>query len=71
MQPLSGPNWLLSIPNLAPGLQRHAKFVRAGQIFPTAYEVVERVPLEVELQKSFARYLKTKKEKMAHLINVA
>ena len=34
-------------------------------------EVVERVRLEVEPHACFAAYLKTKKEKMGHLINVA
>ena len=34
-------------------------------------EVVERVRLEVEPHDSFTAYLKTKKEKMGHLINVA
>jgi 3,4-dihydroxy 2-butanone 4-phosphate synthase/GTP cyclohydrolase II len=34
-------------------------------------EVVERVQLEVEPHDFFAGYLKTKKEKMGHLINVA
>ena len=34
-------------------------------------EVVERVRLEVEPHDFFAGYLKTKKEKMGHLINVA
>lgn len=33
--------------------------------------VVERVQLEVELHDLFAGYLKTKKEKMGHLVNVA
>jgi 3,4-dihydroxy 2-butanone 4-phosphate synthase/GTP cyclohydrolase II len=34
-------------------------------------EVVERVRLEVEPHDSFAGYLKTKKEKMGHLVSVA
>ena len=34
-------------------------------------EVVERVRLEVEPHDCFARYLKTKKEKMGHLVSVA
>jgi 3,4-dihydroxy 2-butanone 4-phosphate synthase/GTP cyclohydrolase II len=34
-------------------------------------EVVERVPLEVEPHDCFAGYLKTKKEKMGHLVSVA
>jgi 3,4-dihydroxy 2-butanone 4-phosphate synthase/GTP cyclohydrolase II len=34
-------------------------------------EVMERVPLEVEPHDFFAGYLKTKKEKMGHLISVA
>lgn len=34
-------------------------------------EVVERVPLEVELHDCFTGYLKTKKEKMGHLVSVA
>ncbi len=34
-------------------------------------EVVERVRLEVEPHDGFTAYLKTKKEKMGHLINVA
>ena len=34
-------------------------------------EVVERVPLEVEPHDFFAGYLKTKKEKMGHLVSVA
>jgi GTP cyclohydrolase II len=33
--------------------------------------VVERVPLEVEPHDSFVNYLKTKKEKMGHLVSVA
>jgi 3,4-dihydroxy 2-butanone 4-phosphate synthase/GTP cyclohydrolase II len=34
-------------------------------------EVVERVPLQVETHDFFAGYLKTKKEKMGHLVSVA
>ena len=34
-------------------------------------EVVERVPLDIETHDFFAGYLKTKKEKMGHLVNVA
>ena len=34
-------------------------------------EVAERVPLEVEPHHFFAGYLKTKKEKMGHLVSVA
>ena len=34
-------------------------------------EVAERVPLEVEPHDFFAGYLKTKKEKMGHLVSVA
>ena len=34
-------------------------------------KVVERVPLEVEPHDSFVKYLKTKKEKMGHLVSVA
>lgn len=34
-------------------------------------QVVERVPLEVEPHDFFAGYLKTKKEKMGHLVSVA
>jgi 3,4-dihydroxy 2-butanone 4-phosphate synthase/GTP cyclohydrolase II len=34
-------------------------------------KVVERVPLEVEPHDSFVNYLKTKKEKMGHLVSVA
>src|SRR5690349_25177113 len=34
-------------------------------------KVIERVPLEVEPHDSFVKYLKTKKEKMGHLVNVA
>jgi len=34
-------------------------------------EVVERVRLEVEPHDFFAGYLKTKKEKMGHLVSVA
>jgi 3,4-dihydroxy 2-butanone 4-phosphate synthase/GTP cyclohydrolase II len=34
-------------------------------------EVVERVPLDIEPHDCFAKYLKTKKEKMGHLTNVA
>lgn len=34
-------------------------------------EVVERVPLEVEPHDCFVGYLKTKKEKMGHLVSVA
>ena len=34
-------------------------------------KVVERVPLEVEPHHFFAGYLKTKKEKMGHLVSVA
>ena len=34
-------------------------------------EVVERVPLAVEAHDFFAGYLKTKKEKMGHLVSVA
>jgi 3,4-dihydroxy 2-butanone 4-phosphate synthase / GTP cyclohydrolase II len=32
-------------------------------------EVVERVPLDIKFHRNFARYLKTKREKMGHLIN--
>ena len=34
-------------------------------------KVVQRVPLEVEPHDSFVNYLKTKKEKMGHLVSVA
>jgi len=34
-------------------------------------KVVERVPLEVEPHDAFVKYLKTKKEKMGHLVSVA
>ena len=34
-------------------------------------KVVERVPLEVEPHDLFAGYLKTKQEKMGHLVSVA
>jgi len=34
-------------------------------------KVVERVPLEVEPHDAFVNYLKTKKEKMGHLVSVA
>jgi 3,4-dihydroxy 2-butanone 4-phosphate synthase/GTP cyclohydrolase II len=34
-------------------------------------KVVERVPLEVEPHDSFVNYLRTKKEKMGHLVSVA
>jgi 3,4-dihydroxy 2-butanone 4-phosphate synthase/GTP cyclohydrolase II len=34
-------------------------------------KVVERVPLDVEPHDSFVNYLKTKKEKMGHLVSVA
>ena len=34
-------------------------------------DVVERVALEVEPAEAALRYLRTKKEKMGHLINVA
>jgi 3,4-dihydroxy 2-butanone 4-phosphate synthase / GTP cyclohydrolase II len=34
-------------------------------------EVVERVALEVQPAEAAMRYLRTKKEKMGHLINVA
>ena len=37
----------------------------------TGLEVVERVPLDIEPHDCFANYLKTKKEKMGHLTNVA
>jgi len=33
-------------------------------------EVVERVPTDVTFYRSFARYLKTKREEMGHLINL-
>ena len=33
--------------------------------------VIERVPLAVEPHDFFANYLKTKKEKMGHLVSVA
>jgi 3,4-dihydroxy 2-butanone 4-phosphate synthase/GTP cyclohydrolase II len=32
-------------------------------------KVVERVPLDVEPHDSFVNYLKTKKEKMGHLVS--
>jgi 3,4-dihydroxy 2-butanone 4-phosphate synthase/GTP cyclohydrolase II len=31
--------------------------------------IVERIPIEVEAQKAAAHYLKTKKEKLGHLLN--
>jgi 3,4-dihydroxy 2-butanone 4-phosphate synthase/GTP cyclohydrolase II len=37
----------------------------------TGLEVVERVSLDIEPHDCFANYLKTKKEKMGHLTNVA
>jgi 3,4-dihydroxy 2-butanone 4-phosphate synthase/GTP cyclohydrolase II len=40
-------------------------FERAGM------EVVERVELEVEPHDGFAQYLRTKKERMGHLIHAA
>ena len=33
------------------------------------FEIVERVPLKVKFNRNFARYLKTKREEMGHLIN--
>lgn len=33
-------------------------------------EIVERVPLEIKFHRSLARYLKTKREEMGHLINL-
>ena len=35
------------------------------------FKVVERVPLEIETHDFFTGYLKTKKEKMGHLVSVA
>jgi 3,4-dihydroxy 2-butanone 4-phosphate synthase/GTP cyclohydrolase II len=32
-------------------------------------EIVERVPVEVQYGKENIRYMKTKKEKMGHLLN--
>lgn len=40
-------------------------------LLETGLQVVERVPLEVEPHDFFAGYLKTKKEKMGHLVSVA
>lgn len=34
-------------------------------------QIVERVPIEVDAQQPAAHYLKTKKEKLGHLLNVA
>jgi 3,4-dihydroxy 2-butanone 4-phosphate synthase/GTP cyclohydrolase II len=34
-------------------------------------KVVERVPIEVESDEAAAHYLKTKKEKLGHLLNVS
>lgn len=34
-------------------------------------QIVERVPIEVESEQAAAHYLRTKKEKMGHLLNVA
>jgi 3,4-dihydroxy 2-butanone 4-phosphate synthase/GTP cyclohydrolase II len=45
-----------------------AKIQALGQ---AGIEVVERVPLAVEPHDHFAGYLKTKKEKMGHLVSVA
>ena len=45
-----------------------AKIQALGQ---AGLEVVERVQLEVEAHDFFAGYLKTKKEKMGHLVSVA
>lgn len=33
-------------------------------------EIVERVPLRIKFHRAFARYLKTKREQMGHLINL-
>lgn len=33
-------------------------------------EIVERVPLEIKFHRSLARYLRTKREEMGHLINL-
>ncbi|MGH9821539.1 MAG: GTP cyclohydrolase II, partial [Pyrinomonadaceae bacterium] len=33
-------------------------------------EIVERVPLDIKFHRSLARYLKTKREVMGHLINL-
>lgn len=33
-------------------------------------DVVERVPLRIKFHKSFARYLRTKRDQMGHLINI-
>jgi len=33
-------------------------------------EIVERVPLEIKFHRSFARYLRTKREEMGHLISL-
>ncbi len=33
-------------------------------------QIVERVPLRIKFHKSFARYLRTKRDQMGHLINI-
>ena len=40
-------------------------------LWQAGLKVVERVPLEVEPHDAFVNYLKTKKEKMGHLVSVA
>ena len=44
---------------------------KIGALRQAGLEVVERVPLAVEAHDFFTGYLKTKKEKMGHLVSVA
>ena len=46
----------------------HGK-VKTEALEKAGLQIAERVPIEVESQEPAAHYLKTKKEKMGHLIN--
>lgn len=44
---------------------------KIGALRQAGLKVIERVPLEIEAHDYFTGYLKTKKEKMGHLVSVA
>ena len=43
---------------------------KLGAVRRRGLEIVERVPLEIKFYRNFARYLRTKREEMGHLINL-
>jgi 3,4-dihydroxy 2-butanone 4-phosphate synthase/GTP cyclohydrolase II len=41
---------------------------KIGALEAAGFEIVERVPIEIEIDEASRRYMKTKKEKLGHLL---